>query len=172
MFDFTLSVISFHHEGHFYRTGTYRRLPVVVYLWMSFFRICLKNSFATYSIADWQFINLLSTKCETIIAWRRIPKRIISQFSTAAQSCTIICDSMHYSTPSFTVHHQHLEFAQTHVHWVGDAIQPSHPLLSPTPVSFNLSHHQGPFQGVSSLNQVAKALEFQLQHQSSKRRNI
>ena len=64
------------------------------------------------------------------------------------------------------VHHQLPEFTQTHVHWVGDAIQPSHPLLSPFPPAFNLSHHQGLFQWVSSSHQVAKVLEFQLQHQS------
>ena len=56
--------------------------------------------------------------------------------------------------------------AQTHVHWVGDAIQPSHPLLSPSPLAFNLSQHQGLFQWVTSLHQVAKLLKFQLQHQS------
>ena len=74
---------------------------------------------------------------------------------------------MHRSTPNFHVHHQLPEFAQTHVHWVGDAIQPSHPLLAPYPPSFNLSQRQGLFQGVSSSNQVAKVLEFQLQRQSS-----
>ena len=74
---------------------------------------------------------------------------------------------MHRSTPNFPVHHQLPEFAHTHVHWVGDAIQPSHPLLAPYPPSFNLSQHQGLFQGVSSSNQVAKVLEFQLQRQSS-----
>ena len=67
-------------------------------------------------------------------------------------------------TPGLPAHHQLLEFAQTHVHWVGDAIQPSHPLSSPSP-PFNLSHHQGLFQWVSS-HQVVKDLEFQLQHQS------
>ena len=64
------------------------------------------------------------------------------------------------------VHHQLPELAQTHVPQVGDAIQPSHPLSSPSPPAFNLSQHQGLFQGVSSSNQVAKVLEFQLQHQS------
>ena len=58
-----------------------------------------------------------------------------------------------------------LEFTQTHVHWVGDAIQPSHLLLSPSPPAINLSQHQGLFQGVSSSHQVAKVLQFQLQHQ-------
>ena len=59
-----------------------------------------------------------------------------------------------------------LEFTQTHVHWVGDAIQSSHPLFSPSPIALNLSQHQGLFKWVSSLHQVAKVLEFQLQHQS------
>ena len=73
---------------------------------------------------------------------------------------------MNYSTPGFHVHHQLSEHAQIHVHQVGDAIQPSHPLLSPSPPTFNLSWHQGLFQWVSSSHQVAKVLEFQLQHQS------
>ena len=64
------------------------------------------------------------------------------------------------------VHHQLPELTQTHVHRIGDAIQSSHPLSSPSPPAFNLSQHQGLFQGVSSLHQVAKVLEFQLQHQS------
>ena len=73
---------------------------------------------------------------------------------------------MDCSTPGFPVHHQLPELAQTHVHRVSDAIQPSHPLSSPFPHTFNLSHHQGIFQWVSSSHQVAKVLEFQLQHQS------
>ena len=64
------------------------------------------------------------------------------------------------------VHYQPLESTQTHVHWVSDAIQPSHLLLSPSPPALNLSQHQGLFKWVSSLHQVAKVLEFQLQHQS------
>ena len=70
------------------------------------------------------------------------------------------------STPGFPVHHQLPECAQTHVHRVGDAIQPSHPLSSPSPPAFSLSQHQGLFQWVTSSHQVAKVLEFQLQHQS------
>jgi len=68
--------------------------------------------------------------------------------------------------PGFPVHHQLLELAQTHIHQVSDVIQPSHPLLSPTPPAFNLSQHQGLFKGVSASHEVAKVLEFQLQHQS------
>ena len=89
------------------------------------------------------------------------------QFSSVAQSCPTLCNPMDCSTPVFPVHHQLLELAQTYVHRVNDAIQPSHPLLSASPSTFNLSQHQGGlFQWVSSLHQVAKALEFQLQHQS------
>ena len=69
-------------------------------------------------------------------------------------------------TPGLLVHHQLPELTQIHDHWVGDAIQPSHPLSSPSPPTFNLSQHQGLFQWVSSSHQVAKVLEFQLQHQS------
>ena len=74
---------------------------------------------------------------------------------------------MDCSTPEFPVHHQLLEIAQTPVHQVGDAVQQSHPLLSPSPPAFNLSQHQGLFQGVSSSHQVVKVLELQFQHQSS-----
>ena len=90
----------------------------------------------------------------------------ISQFSSATQSCLALSDPMDCSMPGLPVHHQLLEFTQTHVHWVGDAIQPSHPLSSPSPLTFSLSQHQGLFQWVSSSYQVAEVLEFQLQHQS------
>ena len=88
------------------------------------------------------------------------------QFSSVAQSCPTLCDPMDCSTPGFFVHHQFLQFTQTHVHWVSGAIQPSHPLPSPSSPTFSLSQHQGLFKWVSSSHQVAKVLEFQLQHQS------
>ena len=78
------------------------------------------------------------------------------QFSPVTQSCLTLCDPMDCSTPGFPVHHQLPELAQTHVHLVSDAIQPSHPLLSSSPPALNLAQHQGVFQGVSSLHQVAK----------------
>ena len=87
------------------------------------------------------------------------------QFSSVAQSCPTLCDPMDCSAPGFPVYHQLPELAQSHVHWVGDAIQPSHP-LSPSSPAFILSQHQGLFKWVSSSHQVAKVLEFQLQHQS------
>ena len=88
------------------------------------------------------------------------------QFSSVAQSCPTLCDPMNCSTPGLPVHHQLPEFTQTHVHQVSDAIQPSHPLSSPSPPALNLSQHQGLFKWVSSSHQVAKVLDLQLQHQS------
>ena len=84
------------------------------------------------------------------------------QFSSVAQSRPTLCDPMDCSTPFFPVHHQHLVLPQTHVHWVGDAIQPSHPLSSPSPPAFSLPQHQSLFQWISSSHQVAKVLELQL----------
>ena len=83
------------------------------------------------------------------------------QFISVVQSCLTLCDPMNCSTPRLPVHHQLPEFTQTHVHRVSDAIQSSHPLLSPSPHAFNLSQHQSLFKWVSSLHQVAKVLEFQ-----------
>ena len=88
------------------------------------------------------------------------------QFSSVAQSCPTLCNPMNRSTPGLPVHHQLLKFTQTHVHRVADAIQPSHPLSSPSPPAPNPSQHQGLFQWVNSSHEVAKVLEFQLQHQS------
>ena len=88
------------------------------------------------------------------------------QFSSVAQSCPTLCDPMDCSTPGFPVYHQLLDLTQTHVHWAGDAIQLSHPLSSPSPPTPNPSQHQGLFQWVNSSHEVAKVLEFQLQHQS------
>ena len=79
----------------------------------------------------------------------------------------VVSDSlppMDCTTPGFPVHHQLPELTQTHVHRVGDAIQSSHPLSSPSPPSFSLSQHQGLFQWISSSHLVAKVLEFHLQH--------
>ena len=88
------------------------------------------------------------------------------RFSSVAQSCPTLCDRMDCSTPGLPVLHHLPEPGQTHVHRIGDAMQPSHPLSSRFPPAFKLSEHQGLFQWLSSLHQVAKVLEFQLQHQS------
>ena len=92
--------------------------------------------------------------------------RILVQFSWVAQSCPTLCNPMNCSMPGLPVHHQLLESTQTHAHRVGDAIQPSHPLSPPSPPALNLSQHQGLFQWVNCSHEVAKVLEFQLQHQS------
>ena len=89
--------------------------------------------------------------------------------SSVVQSCPTLCDPMNCSMPGLPVHHQLPEFTQTHVHRVGDAIQPSPPLLSPSPPAPNSCQHQGLFQWVNSSHEVAKVLEFQPQHQSSQR---
>ena len=116
------------------------------------------------------------------IPWREEPGRLQSMgsqrvghnwatslslsISSVTQSCPTLCDPTNCSTPGLPAHHQLPESTQTHVHWVSDAIQPSYPLLSPSPPALNLSQHQGLFQWVTSSHQVAKVLEFQLQHQS------
>ena len=84
------------------------------------------------------------------------------QFSSVAQLCPALCNPMNRSTPGLPVHHQLPEFTQTHIHWVSDAIQLSHPLSSPSPPTPNLSQHQSLFQWVNSSHEVAKVLEFQL----------
>jgi len=81
-------------------------------------------------------------------------------FSSVTQSCATLCDSMDWSTSGFPVHHQLPELNQTHVHWVSDALQPSHPLSSPSPPVFNLFHHQGLFKWVSSSQQGPKYWSF------------
>ena len=96
--------------------------------------------------------------------WNHTVEHLFSsvQFSSVAQSCPTLCDPMNRSTPGLPVHHQLPEFTQTHVHQVGDAIQPSNPLSSPSPPAPNPSQHQGLFQWGNSLHEVAKVLEFQL----------
>ena len=91
------------------------------------------------------------------------------QFSSVAQLFLTLCDPMNHSTPGLPVHHHLPEFTQTHVHQVGDAIQPFHPLLSPSPPASNPSQHQGLFQWVNSSHELAIVLEFQLYHQSFQR---
>ena len=91
------------------------------------------------------------------LAWR----------SSVAQLCPTLCDPLDCSTPGFPIHHHLLELGQTHVHPVGDGIQPSHPLLFLSPPALNVSQHQGLFQWGSSSHQVAKVLEFQVQNHPS-----
>ena len=90
----------------------------------------------------------------------------LTRSCSVTQSCPTLCDHMDCSTPGFPILHSLPEFAQTYVHWVSDAIQPSHPLSPPSPPAFNLSQHQGLFQWAGSWHQQAKVLELRLQHPS------
>ena len=99
-------------------------------------------------------VNRNSTQSQNGTITSRINSDTV-QFSSVTQSCPTLCDPVDHSTPDFPVHHQLPELAQTHVHRVRDAIQPSHPLSSPSPSAFNLSQHQGLFQWVSSSYQMA-----------------
>ena len=134
-------------------------------------KVWLLNISTAITLTVWKTISPLTF--QTFFTWLCymfsliiLPKVNIYQFSSVAQLCLTLCDPMNHSRPGLPVHHQLLEFTQTHVHWVSDAIQPSRPLSSPSPPTFNLSQHQSLFQWVSSSHQVAKVLEFQLQHQS------
>ena len=114
---------------------------------------------------DWSFSFSVSPSNQYwgLISFRMDSLDLLAgQFSSVAQSCPTLCDPMNRSTPALPVHHHLPEFTQTHLHWVGDAIQPSHPRSSPSPPTFNHSQHQGLFQWVNSSHEVAKVLEFQL----------
>ena len=100
-----------------------------------------------------------------VLPWQQNQTKTSVQFSRSVVSDSLWPHEPQHARPS-CLHHQLLESTQTHVHWVSDAIQPSHPLSSPSPPAFHLSQHQGLFQWVSSSHQVTEVLEFQLQHQS------
>ena len=112
-----------------------------------------------------QYTLLTLGNCKSKPQWAStLPIR--TQFSSVTQSCPTLCDPMNRSTPGLPVHNQLPEFTQTHAHRVGDATQPSHPLSSPSPPAPNPSQHWALFQWVNSSHEVAKVLEFQLQHRS------
>ena len=121
---------------------------------------CIRMLFGNSSIN-----NILISKIISI-TYKVYLNYIFSSVQFSCLSCLTLCYPMDCSTPGFPVHRQLPESTQTHVYWVGDAIQPSHLLSSPSPPTFNLSQHQGLFKWVSSSHQVAEVLEFQLQHQS------
>ena len=126
------------------------------------------SPFYKWESSDSEHVKVTCLDCTSLVFnCSRVIRGIFQvQFSSVAQSCLTLCEPMNYSTPGFPVHHQLLELTQTHVLRVSDAIQPYHPLSSPSPPAFNLSQHQGLFQWVSALHQVAEVLELQLQHQS------
>ena len=158
--------------------------PSVVRVSISWIENCLIHQLLGRTLRRSWLRNGESLDCDLMssnISWKQKLKRIklfphlwfrkkfshISvQFSSVTQSCPTLCDPMNCSTPGLPVQNQLPESTQTHVHWVSDAIQPSHPLSSPSPPALNLSQHQGLFKWVSSSHQVAKVLEFQLQYQS------
>ena len=117
-------------------------------------------------------ISIFKNRCICItlyyLIWAQYFAKIRSQlqFTSLAQYRLTLCNPMNHSTPGLPVHHQLSEFTQTHAHRVGDVIQPSHPLSPPSPPAPNPSQNQGLFQWVNSSHEVAKILEFQLQHQS------
>ena len=127
-------------------------------LTFSFFRVyiytCI-HSFTKLSLRNYKSLWHMVNENSSIFLYS-------VQFSSVAQSCLTPWDPMNCSTPGLPVHHQLQEFTQTQVHWVSDAIQPSHPLSSPSPPAPNPSQHQSLFQWVNSSREVAKVLEFQL----------
>ena len=114
-------------------------------------KLALYQKRHNYFSLQWKKMIMAVTQCLFI---RLVLFTSVVQFSSVAQSCPILCDPVNRSTPGLPVHHQLLS-TQTHVHWVGGAIQPSHPLSSPFPPAPNLSQHQGLFQWVNSLHEVA-----------------
>ena len=135
---------------------------------------CAVKSHTLFPLSAWTFASCLRhpqscwNQCVVFIfdsmVWFLNQLLPLSLSVSSVAPCLTRCNPMGCSTPGFPVHHQLPELAQTHVHRIGDAIQPAHPLSSPSPPAFSLPHHQVLFQWVSSLHQVAKVLE--LQHQS------
>ena len=114
------------------------------YVWISGYHIQIDWGLPTAPQLFRRFVPYLQKVCSHTL------EMLWVQFSPAPQSCPTLCDPMDCGMPGFPVHHQLVEFSQTHVHWLSDAIQPSHPLSSPSPAAFNLSQHRGLFQWVSS----------------------
>ena len=156
------------HPGH--QHPQFLLLPLVCRDW----RTSLTSNLPTGQPWPWQRIRSLKFLWgmnfmgrSTLTAWTLLATVFSSvQFSLVTQSCQTVCDPTNHSVPGLPVHQQLLESTQSHVHCVSDAIQPSHPLSSPSPPALNLFQHKGLFKQVSSPHQVAKVLEFQLQHQS------
>ena len=142
-----------------------------VSLWFQNFLSKLCIPFASFFIHCYlffaEFLVLKSQGDYSSVCTKNCKHIFLLPFFSSAQSLSHmwLCNPMDCSMPGFPVHHQLLQPAQTHVHWVGDAIQPSHPRLFPSPPTFNLSQHQSLFQRVNSSREVAKVLEFQAQHQ-------
>ena len=128
---------------------------------MGWLAVC-RTLFISFFLSKPQFCHLQSGCNDNN---NTVKSHLSKGFSSVTQLCPTLCDPIDWSMPGLPVHYQLLELTQTHVHQVTNAIQLSHPSLSPSP-AFNLSQHQGLFQWVSSSHKVAKVLELQLQHQS------
>ena len=144
------------YDGHSWELRWFLSVSQISFNWLAQLRSYGKGGKATSCVTP---ANILQTKGShmaklSVMEWYL--------FSSVAQSCPTLCDPMNCSTPGLPVHHHLPEFTQTHVHWVHDAIQPSHPLSSPSPPGPNPSQHQSLFQWVSSSHEVAQVLEFQL----------
>ena len=142
-----------------------KKKKVVVFSWISF------------ELTPCNPISVILPPALTTLNFDYCKRPLISPLASCwccsvAKLCLTLSDPMYYSMQGFPVLHHLQEFAQTHVHWVSDAIQPPHPLLPPSPFAFNPSQHQSLFQWVNSSHEVAKVLEFQLQHHSLQRNPI
>ena len=135
------------------------------------YSIVIQNFYRLYSIYSYHKILLYNISWSLFILYLVVcsylhtylachPFLLLTQFSSVIQLCPTLCDPRNCRMPGLPVYHQLLESTQTHVHRVGDATQPSHPLSSPSPPALNLSQHQGLFKWVSSSHQVAEVLEF------------
>ena len=153
----SMTVLLFQFSG--YRLEQALTLPFISHLLVNLIANFEKKKSGS-NIFSQSPLLMLPSKPSPSLAWIISIASCSVQFSTVAQSCLILCKPMDCSTPGLPVLHYLPELAQTHVHWVGDAIQPFRPLLSPYPPAFNLSQHQGLFQWVGSSHQVAKVLDF------------
>ena len=130
--------------------------------------LCMSDKSSTFCICVYIYINLKRSVI-FITSLSHQTHICISSYvlccCSVSKSCLTLCNPMNCNVPGFPVLHYFLKFAQTDVHWVSDATQPSHP-VSPLSLTLNFSQHQGLFQWVGCSHQVAKVLELQLQHQS------
>ena len=144
-------------------------LPTLIFNYYYYY-YCHLNGYKLVSHCGFLRCGVHLEACGILVPWPRIklgPLQWKCQVLTTggccliSQSCPTLCNSMDCSMPAFPVHHL-LEFAQTRLHWVSDAVQPSHPLSSPSPPAHNLSQNQSLFQWINSSHEVAKVLGFQV----------
>ena len=152
-------------------TDVHNLVDFIVSELIKVFSVCLLCYFSfTFLVLKWIKLSNIQFGKGVLVCLGCFNKNTVDwrayQFSSVAQSSPTLCDPMDCSMPGLPVHHQLLKFTQTHIHRVSDAIQPSHPLSSPSPPALSFSQHQGLFQWVSSSHQVPRVLELPLQHQS------